>query len=445
MQWIGKTVGRVAAGVMAAVLALSMTACGGDEVEAATDEQKSAVVLTVDGVEFTAEQYAASFLYNLNRLDSMMSMYGQQTSADITDEDTRQTYNDNVAALAQQQLVYLAVCEEQMEAAGLTVEDSEIDEQMSQFEEQMGGADAVDEYLKGVGITRDQYRDFMRLNVMVSKLRADYLEKNPDAAREKFEADYLRCKHVLIKTVDDNNNELEDQDALKAKAEEVAQRAKAGEDFDTLIAEYNEDPGMESSPDGYVFTEGEMVDEFYQGTKALEIGGISDPIKSSYGWHIIERLPLRDEDFESVQATIEQNLFSDQATAWQDAATVEEKDGFPATTLDPPQSYARSPPVIGWRATKGKHQKPRPPFGGAGLLYRGHASGSMQEKSPVRSMAAKAAESAGSFALQIPLRPTSSVRWQSEPAVRMKAGPWDAASASARSLWPWWRWRGLAL
>lgn len=341
MQWIGKTVGRVAAGVMAAVLALSMTACGGDEVEAATDEQKNAVVLTVDGIEFTAEQYAASFLYNLNRLDSMMSMYGQQTSADITDEDTRQTYNDNVAALAQQQLVYLAVCEEQMEAAGLTVEDSEIDEQMSQFEEQMGGADAVDEYLESVGITRDQYRDFMRLNVMVSKLRADYLEKNPDAAREKFEADYLRCKHVLIKTVDDDNNALEDQDALKAKAEEVAQRAKAGEDFDTLIAEYNEDPGMESSPDGYVFTEGEMVDEFYQGTKALEIGGISDPIKSSYGWHIIERLPLRDEDFESVQATIEQNLFSDQATAWQDAATVEEKDGLSAINLDTAASYVK--------------------------------------------------------------------------------------------------------
>ena len=384
MQWIGKTVGRVAAGVMAAVLALSMTACGGDEVEAATDEQKNAVVLTVDGVEFTAEQYAASFLYNLNRLDSMMSMYGQQTSADITDEDTRQTYNDNVAALAQQQLVYLAVCEEQMEAAGLTVEDSEIDEQMSQFEEQMGGADAVDEYLESVGITRDQYRDFMRLNVMVSKLRADYLEKHPDAAREKFEADYLRCKHVLIKTVDDNNNELEDQDALKAKAEEVAQRAKAGEDFDTLIAEYNEDPGMESSPDGYVFTEGEMVDEFYQGTKALEIGGISDPIKSSYGWHIIERLPLRDEDFESVQATIEQNLFSDQATAWQDAATVEEKDGLSAINLDTEASYGRCPPFIRiagahWRIAEG-----RPPLLGAGAFCIEVTRRAACRKSPLR-------------------------------------------------------------
>ncbi len=59
-----------------------------------------------------------------------------------------------------------------------------------------------------------------------------------------------------------------------------------------------------------------MVDEFYQGTKALEVGGVSDPIKSSYGWHIIQRLPLRDEDFTAKQATVEEALFSEQAEAF---------------------------------------------------------------------------------------------------------------------------------
>lgn len=332
---------RAAAGVLAAALALSLTACGGktETVEPASAEEKSAVVLTVDGVEFTAEQYAVSFLYNQNRLDSMLAMYGQQTSADITDEADRQTYSQNVATLAKQQLAYMAVCEKQMEAQGLTVEDSEIDEQMAQFEEQMGGADAVDEYLASVGLTREQYTDMARLNVMISKLRAAYLEANPNAARERFDETYMRCKHVLIKTVDDDNNELENQDELKAKAEEVAARAKAGEDFDALIKEYNEDPGMESSPDGYVFTEGEMVDEFYQGTKALEVGGISDPIKSSYGWHIIQRLPLRDEDFTSKQATIEEALFSEQAESWQQQAEVEASDTLSEINLDTAKRY----------------------------------------------------------------------------------------------------------
>lgn len=334
---------RAAAGVLAAVMALSLTACGGkkETVGTASEEEKNAVVLTVDGVEFTAEEYAVSFLYNQNRVDSMMSMYGQQTSADVTDESDRQTYSENIATLAKQQLTYMAVCEKQMAAQGLTVEDSDIDAQMAEFEEQMGGADQVDEYLKGVGLTREQYSDLARLNVMIRKLRAAYLEANPNAARDRFDQTYMRCKHVLIKTVDDNKKELENQDELKAKAAEVASRAKAGEDFDALIKEYNEDPGMESSPDGYVFTEGEMVDEFYQGTKALEIGGISDPIKSNYGWHIIQRLPLRDEDFTAKQATVEEALFSEQAEAWQQAAKVKEGDKLSEINLDTAKSYVQ--------------------------------------------------------------------------------------------------------
>ena len=334
---------RAAAGVLAAVMALSLTACGGkkETVETASEEEKNAVVLTVDGVEFTAEEYAVSFLYNQNRVDSMMSMYGQQTSADVTDESDRQTYSENIATLAKQQLTYMAVCEKQMAAQGLTVEDSDIDAQMAEFEEQMGGADQVDEYLKGVGLTREQYSDLARLNVMIRKLRAAYLEANPNAARDRFDQTYMRCKHVLIKTVDDNKKELENQDELKAKAAEVASRAKAGEDFDALIKEYNEDPGMESSPDGYVFTEGEMVDEFYQGTKALEIGAISDPIKSNYGWHIIQRLPLRDEDFTAKQATVEEALFSEQAEAWQQAAEVTEGDKLSEINLDTAKSYVQ--------------------------------------------------------------------------------------------------------
>lgn len=334
---------RAAAGVLAAVMALSLTACGGkkETVETASEEEKNAVVLTVDGVEFTAEEYAVSFLYNQNRVDSMMSMYGQQTSANVTDESDRQTYSENIATLAKQQLTYMAVCEKQMAAQGLTVEDSDIDAQMAKFEGQMGGADQVDEYLKGVGLTREQYSDLARLNVMISKLRAAYLEANPNAARDRFDQTYMRCKHVLLKTVDDNKKELENQDELKAKAEEVASRAKAGEDFDALIKEYNEDPGMESSPDGYVFTEGEMVDEFYQGTKALEVGGISDPIKSNYGWHIIQRLPLRDEDFTAKQATVEEALFSEQAEAWQQAAKVKEGDKLSEINLDTAKSYVQ--------------------------------------------------------------------------------------------------------
>ena len=52
---------------------------------------------------------------------------------------------------------------------------------------------------------------------------------------------------------------------------------------------------MAQQPDGYAFKEGDMVDAFYEGTAALAEGEISDPVKSEYGWHIIQRLPFEDD------------------------------------------------------------------------------------------------------------------------------------------------------
>ncbi len=330
---------RTVAGLL---LCLSLTACGtqtGNTAAKVSDADKQAIVLTANGVDFTAEQYAASYLYNLNRMDNILGMYGQKTSAQITDKEERDSFSENIAQLAKQQLVYLSACEAKMKENGLSYTDAEIDAEIKTLADQMGGDTGLDTYLKDIGLTRDQYREFAKLNVMIQKLREDFNAKNPNAAREAFDKDYLRAKHVLVKTVDDNNAELPNQDALKAKAEDIAKRAKAGEDFDTLIKTYNEDPGMESNPDGYVFTDGEMVPEFYEGTKALANDAVSDPVKTSYGWHIIKRLPLRDADFESKKAMIEEKAFSDLAQTWQDTSKAEEKEGLSKVNLDTVSGY----------------------------------------------------------------------------------------------------------
>ena len=65
--------------------------------------------------------------------------------------------------------------------------------------------------------------------------------------------------------------------------------------------EYSEDTGLESYPDGYTYQEGEMVDEFYAGTKALEIGEYSRLVESNYGFHIIMRIePDHDETVDRI-------------------------------------------------------------------------------------------------------------------------------------------------
>lgn len=113
--------------------------------------------------------------------------------------------------------------------------------------------------------------------------------------QETYASEYVCAKHVLIGNRNLETGEaLSEADAKKAKqtAEEVLKKAKNGADFDQLVAEYGQDPGMEGNEVGYVFTYGEMVEEFETAAFNLKENEISDIVETAYGYHIIKKLPL---------------------------------------------------------------------------------------------------------------------------------------------------------
>ncbi len=115
----------------------------------------------------------------------------------------------------------------------------------------------------------------------ISENLEKYMEPDVDLIEWKS-TDKVTAQHVLI------SNESEKFSDPEATAKEVLAKAKAGEDFATLIEEYNEDPGATEA--GYTFGRGEMVKEFEEASFALECGEISDVVKTEYGYHIIRRL-----------------------------------------------------------------------------------------------------------------------------------------------------------
>ena len=100
----------------------------------------------------------------------------------------------------------------------------------------------------------------------------------------------------------------------KVKADEIYALATAeGADFDALISEYSTD----SMPaEGYAIREGYayFVEPFVTGAMALEnVGDISEPVESTYGYHIIQYVGDVEEgpvDLETVRASIESSLLS---------------------------------------------------------------------------------------------------------------------------------------
>jgi len=76
----------------------------------------------------------------------------------------------------------------------------------------------------------------------------------------------------------------------EARASDIMGRIMFGEDFSDLMHMYSEDPGLASFPDGYAFVEGGMVEEFCVTTRSMEIGEISGPVRTDFGFHIIKRI-----------------------------------------------------------------------------------------------------------------------------------------------------------
>ena len=113
---------------------------------------------------------------------------------------------------------------------------------------------------------------------------------------------YISAHHILFMTIDPmTGKELEEKDiaAKLETANKLVAELRAIKDSEELVkrfaelkAEYCEDTGKQTYPDGYTFTPGTMVAEFEDTVKAQKEYEISDPVKTSYGYHIIMRLPL---------------------------------------------------------------------------------------------------------------------------------------------------------
>ncbi|MBQ4528802.1 MAG: peptidylprolyl isomerase [Clostridia bacterium] len=120
-----------------------------------------------------------------------------------------------------------------------------------------------------------------------------------DLAAEEYPKTFVRAKHILILTTNMETGEKYDAaklDEARQTVEDIKKKLDGGEDFDKLMTEYCEDPGIHTNPDGYVFTYGEMVPEFEETAFALKEGEISDIVETDYGYHIIKKEPLPEMD-----------------------------------------------------------------------------------------------------------------------------------------------------
>lgn len=191
-----------------------------------------------------------------------------------------------------------------------------VDQQISQSPPQLLGQQA-----KLLGLTEADFkqelvdqntasqvvnREFKPKVVVTEEMSRQFYDENPT----QFEApEMVKAAHILIATKLPSGQDIpEDQQVeKKALAEKVLARAKAGEEFLALVAEFSEDPGVKQNNGEYTFGRGQMVPPFETAAWALQPGEISELVKTDFGYHIIkkiEAMPARMQEFNEADANI---------------------------------------------------------------------------------------------------------------------------------------------
>ena len=155
--------------------------------------------------------------------------------------------------------------------------------------------------------------------VLASQLSQDLAAaaKPDDAAlkayydQHKSEYEEAKARHILIRfkgspvPVKSGEKDLTEEEAL-AKAKDLREKIVKGGDFAALAKAESDDAGSGANGgDLGTFTHGRMVKEFEQTAFSLPVGQVSEPVKTQFGYHIIQVESRGTKSFEEVKPQIE--------------------------------------------------------------------------------------------------------------------------------------------
>jgi len=186
-----------------------------------------------------------------------------------------------------QNLVQRAELAQKAPGLGVTVTDTQVDKQLKQIKKQyFGGSEQrYKEELKRQCVTDAEVKQDVRANVLsdsiYKKVTADAKVTDADVKTyyDSHQSVYTQpetrvVRHILVKD--------------KALADKLYGQLKGGADFAALAKKYSQDPGSKAQGGTLTISRGQTVPEFDKVAFDLKTGEISKPVKTQFGWHIIQ-------------------------------------------------------------------------------------------------------------------------------------------------------------
>jgi len=293
--------------------------------------QRRGIIATVNGEDIQA--YAFQYYYDqaLRRAEKEQGDIDEETAARIRDE----VYNSMVNEILFRQ---------EAQKRGIEISDAELYEYMRRyppeeirqhpaFQTPEGQFD-YQKYLQALNDPRvpwGQVEDMIRPNLRLSRLQqsvTSLVRVTDDDVKQYYQdqGEQVKIQYVYVPAIQFQNKDLtvsedqikayyqqhqqefrveptadlnyvefdkvasdEDVQEVKQRIMDIKQELDQGEDFADLAMDYSEDPSTaENGGDLGWFGKGAMVPEFEQAAFSMKPGEVSDPIRTQFGWHLIQ-------------------------------------------------------------------------------------------------------------------------------------------------------------
>ena len=324
---------RITLAVLGATAALVASGCGGSA------SVPSGSVAIVDGTEIMRDE-----------LDQLLER--AKKGYEASKQEFPKVGTPEYQSLQTQYVAYLVQREELAQAAadlGIVVTKKDVDKAedelvKSRFE---GNEKEYEKALKQQGLTPEEYRQTLETSVLAQKL-FDEVTKDTKVTDQEVLAYYAQnqsqygtpesrdVRHILIaepvdpgckpsQPTDPTPKSCEvDFEKSKAKADQIYAELQGGADFAELAKKNSADPGSKDAGGKLTISRGQTVPEFDKTAFELDQGEISKPVKTQYGYHVIEAIsPVRtakttplDKVRASIRATLLQQKRNETISAW---------------------------------------------------------------------------------------------------------------------------------
>ena len=282
-----------------ASLTLGLAGCGGDDANV-----PDGAVAVVDGEEISKAEF--------DELLGRAKTSYEQNKRPFPKVGTPEY--KTVQSQAVQYLVQQEKYRQKAEDLDVEVSEKEIDDRLKQVKQQyfQGSEAEFQKNIKEQGLTVEQIRGEIESQLLSEKIYAKVTEEvkvTDDEVTDyynKHKADYKVAasrdvRHILV--------------AKKARADDIHKQLENGGNFAALAKKYSTDPGSKANGGKLTVRKGETVPEFDKVSFELDKNELSAPVKTQYGYHIIQALsdvkPPSQTPLKDVKEQIRQQLLQE--------------------------------------------------------------------------------------------------------------------------------------